>query len=63
MTEKHFTDKTFADCHKNATFAKVFSLESFRLYVRYMYTHCISSIIIMPTFFRDTAKSKGGVVV
>ena len=37
MTEKQFADKTFADktfedCHKNAKFAKVFSLESFRLY-------------------------------
>ena len=32
VTDKHFADKTFADCHKNAKFAKVFSLESFRLY-------------------------------
>ena len=32
VTKKHFADKTFADCHKNAEFAKVFSLESFRLY-------------------------------
>ena len=32
MTE--IADKTFADCHKNAKFAKVFSLESFRLYGR-----------------------------
>ena len=29
MTEKHFADKTFVDCHKNA---KVFSLEGFWLY-------------------------------
>ena len=32
MTEKHFANKTFTDCHNNAKFAKVLSLESFRLY-------------------------------
>ena len=52
MTEKHFADKTFADCHKNAKFAKVFSLKSFRLYgmpmpsipVAHVATYCIHYI-------------------
>ena len=41
MTDKHFADKTFADCHKNAKFAKVFSLESFRLYGIFLQIRCV----------------------
>ena len=49
MTEKHFADKAIADCHKNAKFAKVFSLESFRLYTVYGIGKC-ALIILVPGF-------------
>ena len=43
-TPPNFAEKTFANSHKIAKFAKVFSLESFPLYgsyQRYLYPHLI----------------------
>ena len=38
MTDKHFADKTFADCHKNAKFAEGFLPRKFPA-IRYAHTY------------------------